>query len=53
MIEIIDVQKDGVDGILVSFSDGTVAGYVVEELLELRPEREKIMDVPKPLGHAN
>ena len=53
MIEIVEVQKDGVDGILVWFSDGTFAGYVVEELVAFRPQREKIMDVPKPLGHAN
>jgi hypothetical protein len=25
----------------VTFSDGTFAGYVVEELLELRPVRER------------
>jgi hypothetical protein len=40
MIQITSVEKDRDDGILVSFSDGTTAGYVVEELLELRPERE-------------
>lgn len=39
-IRIIGVVQDGDDGILVSFSDGTVAGYVIEELLDLRPERE-------------
>jgi len=31
---------DGKDGVFVTFSDGTSAGYVVEELLELRPKRE-------------
>ena len=31
---------DGKDGVFVTFSDGTKAGYVVEELLELRPKRE-------------
>ena len=46
MIQMVEVHKDGVVGILVSFSDGTGAGYVVEGLLALRPEREKIMDVP-------
>jgi hypothetical protein len=30
------------DGLIVTFSDGTVAGYVVEELLLLRPLRERI-----------
>ena len=39
-IAIIAVDADGADGILVTFSDGTVAGYVVEELLALRPQRE-------------
>jgi len=33
---------DGVDGLLVTFSDGTTGGYVVEELLALRPVRERI-----------
>ncbi len=39
-IRILTVELDGVDGLLVTFSDGTTAGYVVEELLELRPVRE-------------
>jgi hypothetical protein len=42
---ILSAEKDGEDGILVSFSDGTVTGYVVEELLRLRPVREKV-EVP-------
>jgi hypothetical protein len=40
-ILIVTVQQDGEDGILVTFSDGTTAGYVAEELIELRPIREK------------
>ncbi|MGA3047887.1 MAG: hypothetical protein ABSD67_14750 [Terracidiphilus sp.] len=32
---------------IVTFSDGTIAGYVVEELLELRPQREHI-EQPAP-----
>ena len=40
-VEITEVRNDGSDGILVAFSDGTVAGYVVEELIGLRPFREK------------
>ena len=39
-ITIIDVESDGPDGVLITFSDRTVAGYVVEELLALRPQRE-------------
>lgn len=40
MVRIISVELDGNDGVLVHFSDGSIAGYVVEELLELRPARE-------------
>jgi hypothetical protein len=38
---IINVEKDDPDGI-VTFSDGTVGAYVVEELLDLRPYREQV-----------
>jgi hypothetical protein len=40
-VRILSAEKDGDDGILVRFSDGTVTGYVAEELLRLRPAREK------------
>jgi hypothetical protein len=33
------------DGILVTFSDGTIAGYVTEELLEWRPNREPATEI--------
>jgi hypothetical protein len=36
-ILIVSVEQDGIDGVIVRFSDGTAAGYVVEELLGLRP----------------
>jgi hypothetical protein len=36
------VVRDGDDGLIVTFSDNTTAGYVTEELLELRPGREPI-----------
>ena len=39
-IQILTVERDGEDGLLVTFSDGTTTGYVTEELLELRPFRE-------------
>jgi hypothetical protein len=39
-IWILTVEQDGRDGLIVTFSDGTVGAYVVEELLELRPRRE-------------
>ena len=41
-IQILTVERDGGDGLLVTFSDGTIAGYVTEELLELRPFREPV-----------
>jgi len=41
-ILILTVERDGDDGLIVTFSDGTTAGYVVEELLALRPRREQI-----------
>jgi hypothetical protein len=37
---ILKVEMDSHDGLIVTFSDGTAAGYVVEELLSLRPHRE-------------
>lgn len=40
---IINAEKDGRDGVLVTFSDGTITGYVVEELLEIRPIREFVV----------
>lgn len=39
--KILSAEKDGEDGVLVRFSDGTITGYVVEELLRLRPIREE------------
>ena len=41
-IGILAVERDGEDGLIVKFSDGTVTGYVTEELLELRPYREPV-----------
>jgi len=41
-IQILSVELDGVDGIMVRFSDRTITGYVVEELLDLRPVRERV-----------
>jgi hypothetical protein len=43
-IQILTVQKDDGDGMITTFSDGTTAGYVAEELLELRPKRELTED---------
>lgn len=41
-IQILAVELDGKDRVMVTFSDGTTGGYVVEELLELRPVRERM-----------
>jgi hypothetical protein len=38
-IKILTVEIED-DGLIVTLSDGTVTGFVVEELLELRPHRE-------------
>jgi hypothetical protein len=46
--QILTVERDGEDGLLVTFSDGTIAGYVAEELLELRPFREPGKPEVKP-----
>jgi hypothetical protein len=40
--QILNAERDGDDGLLVAFSDETIGAYVVEELLELRPIREKV-----------
>ena len=45
-MRILTVELEDMDGLLVTFSDGTVAGYVTEELLELRPFREPIAASP-------
>jgi hypothetical protein len=45
-VTILDVEKDGEDGVIVTFSDGTTGGYVAEELLFLRPVREAVV-MPK------
>ena len=40
-IKILKAEVDGEDGLMVTFTDGTIGGYVVEELLSLRPIRER------------
>lgn len=41
-VHVLAVELDGNDGLIVTFSDGTTGGYVVEELLQLRPIRERV-----------
>jgi hypothetical protein len=38
----VTTKVDGQDGLIVTFSDRTITGYVAEELLELRPKREHV-----------
>jgi hypothetical protein len=47
-IQILKIEQDSHDGLIVNFSDGTTAGYVVEELLMLRPNRERASDYFEP-----
>jgi hypothetical protein len=52
--QILNVERDGEEGLIVTFSDGTTGAYVAEELLELRPFREqtqtlKNQNLPKTL----
>jgi hypothetical protein len=44
-IRILTVERDADDGLIVTFSDGTTAGYLSDELLELRPQRDRA--IPK------
>ena len=50
-LKILNAEKDGEDGVLVKFSDGTITGYVAEELLALRPIREGVEE-PMPQKHG-
>lgn len=52
-IQILTVELDGEDGLLVTFSDGTTAGYVTEELLELRPHREPVNSDPMTFNKSS
>jgi hypothetical protein len=45
-IRILTTEPDGDDGLIVTFSDGTTGAYVVEELLGLRPFRERVKTKP-------
>ena len=36
ILEILGLEQDGKDGLIVTFSHGTIGAYVVDELLELR-----------------
>jgi hypothetical protein len=51
-IRILKVERDGDDGLVVIFSDGTIGAYVVEELLRLRPHREPAAQIPPSFDSA-
>jgi hypothetical protein len=48
-ITILTTEIDGNDGVIVTFSDGTTGAYVVEELLALRPFRDRTKTEPKSI----
>jgi hypothetical protein len=52
-LQILKAEVDGPDGVIVAFSDGTIAGFVLEELLALRPLREPIQRYFEPDRPAN
>jgi len=39
-ITILTAETEDPDGLILTFSDGTTAAYLVQEMLELRPYRE-------------
>jgi hypothetical protein len=42
IVRILAVEREDDFGLIVTFSDGTCDGYVVEELLNLRPHRPPV-----------
>ena len=51
-VRILKVAKDEDDSVIMTFSDGTWAAYLVEELIELRPHSEpvsKTIPIHKPV----
>ena len=42
-IRILTVEREDDFGLIVTFSDGTSDGYVIEELLKLRPHRQPVI----------
>ena len=43
-ITILTAEIEDPDGLILTFSDGTTAAFLVEEMLELRPYRESLED---------
>ena len=53
IVTILTVKRDDGDGLFVTFSDGTCAGYVAEEMLKLRPNRELTSEQVVPINEQN
>ena len=51
-LKIVTVKRDDGDGLFVTFSDGTCAGFVAEELHDLRPIREATSDQVVPVSEV-
>ena len=51
-IRILKLEIESHKGLLVTFSDGTVREYAVEELLDLRSYREPVKKSP-PVGRED
>jgi hypothetical protein len=49
LIRILTAEPDGDDGLIVTFSDRTTGAYVAEELLALRPIRERVKTGKTPI----
>ncbi len=43
-ITILTAEIEDPDGLILTFSDGTTAAFLVEEMLDLRPYRESMED---------
>jgi hypothetical protein len=46
-VQIMEVQVDRDDRLLITFSDGTIAGYPLKELMALRPLRESVREATR------
>lgn len=52
-VKILTVKRDDGDGLFVTFSDGSCAGYVAEEMLNLRPNREATSEQIAPISEQD
>jgi hypothetical protein len=52
-VEILTTALNAGYGLIVTFSDGTIAYYVVEELLDLRPYRDTTEAATEATSESN